>query len=72
MSELQVLSAAEQVAAHLRDELQRGEWTETMPGGARLSRELGVGRMTVEAALPLKTEVEISWVGDRAATRRRD
>ncbi len=51
MAELQILSAAEQVAAHLRDELQRGEWTETMPGGARLSRELGVGRMTVEAAL---------------------
>ena len=51
MSDLQILSAAQQVAAHLRDQLQRGEWTETMPGGARLSRELGVGRMTVEAAL---------------------
>ena len=35
----------------MRDQLQRGEWTETMPGGARLSRELGVDRMTVEAAL---------------------
>jgi DNA-binding GntR family transcriptional regulator len=51
MSELQIHSAAEQVAGHLRDGLQRGVWTETMTGGARLSRELGVGRMTVEAAL---------------------
>jgi hypothetical protein len=41
MSELQILSAAEQVADHLRDRLLRGVWTETMPGGARLSRDWG-------------------------------
>ncbi len=51
MSKLQIQSAAQQVAAHLRDQLLRGVWTVTIPGGARLSRELGVGRMTVEAAL---------------------
>ena len=53
MSQLRVLSASEQVAEHLREQLSRRIWTEMMPGGERLSRELGVGRMTVEAALSL-------------------
>lgn len=51
MSEFRVLSASEQVAEHLRERLSRGIWTGTMPGGERLSRQLGVGRMTIEAAL---------------------
>lgn len=44
-------SAAEQIAAHLRDELGRGRWSGTMPGQIRLADELGVARNTVEAAL---------------------
>ena len=44
-------SAAEQIAAHLREELGRGRWSETMPGQIRLADELGVARNTVEAAL---------------------
>lgn len=38
---------------HLRKELANGAWTGKMPGGAALSRELGVGRMTVDVALDL-------------------
>ncbi len=53
MSSLRVLSAAEQVANYLREELANGVWTGKMPGGAALSRELGVGRMTVDVALEL-------------------
>lgn len=53
MSLLHVLSAAEQVANYLREELVKGAWTGKMPGGAALSRELGVGRMTVDVALDL-------------------
>ena len=53
MSNLRILTAAEQVANHLREELAREVWTGTMPGGAALARELGVGRMTVDAALEL-------------------
>lgn len=50
---IRILSAAEQVADHLKEELSKGVWTVKMPGGAALSRELGVGRMTVDAALEL-------------------
>ena len=53
VKQLRILSASEQVAEHLREQLSRQVWTETMPGGERLSRELGVGRMTVEAALSM-------------------
>lgn len=44
-------SMAEQVAAHLSDELQRGRWTGEMPGRDRLAAELGVNGRTVERAL---------------------
>ena len=51
------LSAAEQVAAHLREELARGRWSGTMPGQAKLAKELAVSRVTAEAALrQLETE----------------
>ena len=57
MSKLVVLSAAEQVAEHLRTELLRGTWSGLMPGGDRLAEELGIGNNTVEAALKrLETE----------------
>lgn len=53
MSKLVVLTAAEQVAAHLRGELLSGTWSGLMPGGDRLAAEFGIGRDTVEAALRL-------------------
>lgn len=53
MQSFTVFSAVEQVAGHLRRELQRGEWGETMPGVNPLVAELGVNHKTVEAALRL-------------------
>lgn len=51
MAALQILSAYEQVAAHLRRELTLGAWTGGMPGEHRLVAELGVSHNTVKAAL---------------------
>lgn len=70
MEELRVLTAAEQVANHLRAELCRGAWGGRMPGGSRLATELGVGRDTVEAAL-LILEREGLLVPQGAGRRRR-
>lgn len=41
----------EQVAAHLREDIRRGRWKESMPGKERLSRELEVSPRTVQRAL---------------------
>ena len=70
MEALRVLTAAEQVANHLRTELCRGAWGGRMPGGSRLATELGVGRDTVEAAL-LILEREKLLVPQGAGRRRR-
>ena len=51
MPRLQMLSAAEQTAAHLRAGVERGDWSGMMPGVNQLAPELGVTRKTVEAAL---------------------
>ena len=56
MPDLTILSPSEQVAAHLRGELMRGRWAETMPGGPKLAAELGIDKKTVEAALGLLEE----------------
>lgn len=48
---LRILSAVEQVAAYLREELLRGHWSGFLPGVDRLALELGVSRKTVDAAL---------------------
>ena len=47
------LSISEQVAEHLRGELFRGRWGETIPGLPTLAAELGVNSKTVEVALDL-------------------
>lgn len=51
MALVRILSAVEQVAVHLRNELIRGQWSGVLPGVDRLAVELGVSRKTVEAAL---------------------
>ena len=51
MPEVTFLSIAEQVAKHLRGELFRGRWSETIPGIHQLSKELKVNSKTVEMAL---------------------
>lgn len=51
MQKIVVQTAAEQVAAYLREELRLGTWRGLVPGGDRLATQLGIGRDTVEAAL---------------------
>lgn len=51
MGDLNILSAAEQVAEHLRDGLLRGTWSGEMPGTPQLAAELGIDRKTITAAL---------------------
>ena len=48
-----ILSATEQVASCMRDELERGRWTGTLPGIHRLSSDLGFPRKHVERAMLL-------------------
>lgn len=70
MPTLRIYSAAEQVAAHLRTELACGTWTTHMPGGAALAQELGIGRMTADAALEI-LEKEGLLQSQGAGKRRR-
>ena len=51
MQPISLVSAASQVAAYLRGEVERGHWTEDIPGAGWLAAELGVNRKTVAAAL---------------------
>jgi len=44
-------SLPEQVAAHLREGIERGRWSDPFPGVPQLARELDVGRHTVRHAL---------------------
>jgi DNA-binding LacI/PurR family transcriptional regulator len=70
MSPLRVSNASEQVAAHLRGEIAKRTWSELMPGGDRLARDLGVGRNTIDAAL-LQLEKEGLLVPQGAGRRRK-
>ena len=53
MRPLRRLSALEQVAAHLEDELRRQTWTKVLPGAKQLATHLGASHKTVEGALRL-------------------
>ncbi len=53
MPRIEVFTIAEQVAAHLRQEIARGRWQELMPGRNELAKELGFNNKTLEAALKL-------------------
>ncbi|MBT8044765.1 MAG: substrate-binding domain-containing protein [Verrucomicrobiae bacterium] len=48
---LNLLSRADQVAIHLREEILSRRWKEYMPGVAHLQSELGVNHVTINAAL---------------------
>jgi DNA-binding LacI/PurR family transcriptional regulator len=66
MRSLKILSAAQQVAGHLREEIVLGTLTGFMPGGAVIARELGVGRTTADDALGiLEDEGLVEGQGDR-------
>ncbi|MFT5906589.1 MAG: DNA-binding LacI/PurR family transcriptional regulator [Cryomorphaceae bacterium] len=64
------LTIPEQVAAHLRQELKSGRWSEYMPGRDFLARELGVNGSTIERAL-LQLERENLLKSGGAGRRRR-
>lgn len=51
MRTLRIQSIAEQVAAHLRDEIARGQWGGVIPGRSELAKQYEVGSTSVEAAL---------------------
>jgi DNA-binding LacI/PurR family transcriptional regulator/biotin operon repressor len=53
MIPLHIASASEQAANYLREQLIRKVWVGTIPGGPVLASQLGVGRMTIEAALSM-------------------
>ncbi|MFT6793187.1 MAG: DNA-binding LacI/PurR family transcriptional regulator/biotin operon repressor [Rubritalea sp.] len=53
MIPLHIASASEQAANYLREQLVRKVWVGTIPGGPVLASQLGVGRMTIEAALSM-------------------
>ena len=53
MIQLHIATAAEQVANHLREQLMRKVWVDTIPGGQILAGQLGVGRMTCDTALSM-------------------
>lgn len=65
---IRILSAVEQVAVYLKDELQRGKWSGHLPGIDRLAPELGVSRKTLEAALK---QLESEGVLKKHGPRRR-
>ena len=51
MESLEIRSAVDQVAEHLRKELLRGNLSGTMPGVEPIAKELGVNHKTVRAAM---------------------
>ncbi len=53
MPRLVISTAAEQVAAYLREEIRQGAWNGQMPGSDRLATALGIGGNTAVAALVL-------------------
>ena len=59
MTQLRLLSAAEQVAEHLIAEIQSGQFNNEMPGAMRLSKTYGVNHKTMESALQLLEKKQI-------------
>jgi DNA-binding LacI/PurR family transcriptional regulator/DNA-binding transcriptional regulator YhcF (GntR family) len=70
MLKIRFPTITEQVADHLRGELERGRWAGLMPGKHGLAAELGVNNKTVEAALR-QLEAEGQLVAQGAGRRRR-
>lgn len=64
------LTAAEQLTAHLRNELLRGRWVGTIPGVQRLAAEFDVNSKTAEASLQA-LEAEGLLVGQGPGRKRR-
>jgi len=70
MKPITILSAVEQVAVHLREEMLRGGLSGKMPGVNPLVAELGVGHKTVKAALRMLEDEGLLLNQGRGAQRR--
>jgi hypothetical protein len=70
MPEFTLVSSSEQVVMHLRKEIFRGRWSETMPGAPALAKALEVDHKAVETALR-RLEDEGLLVGQGAGRKRR-
>ena len=56
MKPLKLTSIADQVAAHLREEIERGSLSGDLPGAKRLAKDLGINHKTIDAAVKLLEE----------------
>lgn len=70
MARLRLLSKIEQVAVHLRGELEAGRWVGAMPGRMELAADLGMNARIIEEAMRL-LEKEAVLVGQGAGKRRK-
>ncbi len=70
MPQRKFLTIAEQVAAHLREEIRRGRWTVEMPGRLEVAAELGISDQTAETSL-LQLEKEGILIPQGPGRRRR-
>lgn len=70
MQPIRRLSVSEQTAEHLREGFQTGRWSGRLPGVWKLSKELGVSRDAVRAALRLLEEQGV--INHGGAGRSRD
>jgi hypothetical protein len=70
MAMIHFMSKIEQVAAHLREEILRGRWGDTIAGRHELAAALGINSKTVEAALK-QLEQEKLLIPQGAGRRRR-
>ena len=69
MTPIKIVSASEQVAEYLRKQLLQKVWVDIMPGGEKLARKLGVGRMTIDNALTILERD--GWLVSQGSRRRR-
>ncbi|MFK7910734.1 MAG: substrate-binding domain-containing protein [Akkermansiaceae bacterium] len=53
MEYFRIHSGAEQVATHIKRALNQGRWKGTMPGSAKLAKDLGINAKTAEGAMRL-------------------
>jgi DNA-binding LacI/PurR family transcriptional regulator len=67
---LRLHTHSEQLAAHLKSELLKGRWSDTMPGILNLETELGVNRNTIHAALLLLENEGLLESGGAGRPRR--
>ncbi len=69
MANIHFPTISQQVTTHLRNEIMRGTWVETMPGRTSLIEALGVSGRTIEIALrQLEKEGLLSRQGAVLAT----